>query len=235
MEVFDMSNESTLTPGQAVGTAPGSDPVPDQSATTPAGEGNESASQEGVKGEFLTRAEAEAMIALGKQEAIAAAYTRVDQSEKRAKTAVQEVRKAVEVSNAAGHQIAPEVAKQMEQTAVQKAMTEPEPAPAGQAPQAEPQGQVDPNILEIQKDKGIELFDGDPELALIDRTKSQLKFYKSVEAACEAKKARLASAPKEPIQPISPAARVPAGGGPSSPERTGRDYLQEAHKQTNHT
>jgi hypothetical protein len=230
MEVFVMSEELNVASGQAVGTAPGSAPVPDQ-PVTPAGEGNEPTGQEEAKKGFITREEAEAL----RLEIINEARSYSDKGRVRVENAVKEVTNSVAALRNLGQAITPEQEKSLRDAAVQKAMIEPEPAPAGQAPQAEPQGQVDPNILEIQKDKGIELFDGDPELALIDRTKSQLKFYKSVEAACEAKKARLASAPKEPIQPISPAARVPAGGGPSSPERTGRDYLQEAHKQTNHT
>lgn len=226
-----MSEPTVPTPGQVVGTTPESTPVPNQPVTTPVGAEKETPGQEGEKSEFLTHAEAARL----KDEIISKAYSYADRGRDRALNAVKEVTNSVASLRGLGQAITPEQEKSLKDAAIQKVMTEPEPAPDGQAPQAEPQGQVDPSILDIQREKAIELFDNDPEVATLDRSHGAHKFYRSVEAACEAKKTRLAAS-AEPIQPISPSARVPGGGGgPSSPEHSGRDYLQEAHKQTSHT
>jgi len=226
-----MSDTTVPTPGQAAGTAPGSAPVPEQSVTTPAGEGTETPGQEGAEGKFITREEAAKL----REDILNQARSYSDKGRVRVERAVEAVTYSVANLRALGQEITPDQEKAFQDAAVRKAMTEPEPVPAGQQPpQAEPQGPIDPEILAIQKDTGIELYDGDPELAAIDRSRGRRKFYQSIESACSAKKTRLAS-PTEPIQPISPASRVPAGGGPSSPNQSGRDYLQEAHKRTSHT
>jgi hypothetical protein len=110
-----------------------------------------------------------------------------------------------------------------------------EPEYSGQGSQAEPPMQIDPVFVEIMQESGIELFDGDPELATLDWTQGKHKLCKSIEAACEAKKARLTSTTKEPIQPNLPAAHKPANGGSSGSEKKGYDYLRGAHERTSRT
>jgi hypothetical protein len=64
------------------------------------------------------------------------------------------------------------------------------------ATEGKPQGHVDIGILEVMEEQDIQLYDHDPEIALLDRSGGMRKFYKSIETACEAKKKRLDESPE---------------------------------------
>jgi hypothetical protein len=193
LEAFEMSTEPNATPGQVAPVTPGEAPA--QSA--------EPTGQEGAKPEFLTRAEAEKL----REDILKETRSYADKGRVRVEKAVSEVTKAVETLRAHGQVVTPEQEKALKDEATRKAITEPE-------PQAAPQGQpqVDPEIVTIQKNAGVDLYDGDPELATLDRDHGILAFYKSVEAAALAKKARLASTP----EPTNPNPRLPPAGSPPS-------------------
>jgi len=80
-----------------------------------------------------------------------------------------------------------------------------EPTSNDQADQQQPQ--VDPELLAIQKEAGAELLDGDPEISSLIYDKGSYAFYKSVEAAAEAKKQRLA--PLAPLPDETPTTQLP--------------------------
>jgi hypothetical protein len=93
----------------------------------------------------------------------------------------------------------------------------------------ESQGGIDPELTVIQRESGVDLFDSDPEISSIDRSHGKLGFYKSVEQACQKKLERQASE-NQPDSPASPSSRVPGQGRTSSPSKSGRDYLEESHR-----
>jgi hypothetical protein len=64
------------------------------------------------------------------------------------------------------------------------------------ATEGKPQGHVDIGILEVMEEQGIQLYDHDPEIAMLDRSGGMRKFYKSIEMACEAKKKRMDESPE---------------------------------------
>jgi hypothetical protein len=55
----------------------------------------------------------------------------------------------------------------------------------------------DPEIVAIQKEAGVDIYDQDPEVSMIDGSHGRRKFYESVEKAASAKRARLNGAPDE--------------------------------------
>jgi hypothetical protein len=227
MEVFVMSDTTVPTPGQAAGTAPGSAPAPAQSVT-PAGNGVETTGQNGATEGYITRAEAEKL----RQDIINEARSYSDKGRVRVENAVKEVTNSVASLRNLGQAITPEQEKSLRDAAIQKAMIEPEPVLDGSAPQAGPQEGIDPELLVIQRDAGIELFDGDPELAVLDRSGGAHKFYKSVEAALSAKKARLASQPPNP-NPDVLSSRLPPSGSPAPViAASAQDYWSKAYKKT---
>jgi len=220
-----MSETTVPTPGQAEGTAPGSAPVPPL-PVTPGSEGTEAAGQEGAKEGYLTREEAKAL----EERVLNQARSYSDKGRVRVENAVKDVTNAIATFRQTGQQITPEQEKAMKDAAIQKAMTEPEPAPAGdQPPQAAPQGQIDPEVLAIQTEMGVALAEGDPELAQVDRAHGIRKFYSSVTAACEAKKTRLAS---QPIEPAGTAASrlPPAGSAATVVAKNAQQYWDKAYK-----
>ena len=203
-----MSEPTVSTPGQVAGTTPGSAPVPAQPAT-PAGNGTETAGQEGAESQYLTREEANKL----REDILNESRSYSDKGRIRVEKAVQAATNSIAELRALGREITPAEEKELLAAATQKAMTTPEPAPDGTQPsQTAPQGQPDPEILAIQREAGVELYDGDPELDKLDRTHGIRKFYASVEVAANAKKARLASQPID----INPAARLPAVGSPAN-------------------
>jgi hypothetical protein len=93
----------------------------------------------------------------------------------------------------------------------------------------EPQGPIDPNIEEIQKAAGIELFDGDEELSMLDRSNGEAVFFASIKAACEAKKLRLNPTQGwEHLQAAHPAPEQKKDLNPPGPT-SGMDFLSIAH------
>jgi hypothetical protein len=55
----------------------------------------------------------------------------------------------------------------------------------------------DPEIVAIQRDAGVDIYDQDPEVEMIDGSHGRRKFYESIEKAASAKRARLNGAPDE--------------------------------------
>lgn len=120
-----------------------------------------------------------------------------------------EVTKRIADLSAAGVEVTPDQAKQLEK--VVRAREEPQPTeikPAAATPQAQPDGEtVDPVTqagYELMETLGVDLEDGDPEARLIDHS-SSLKYLKSLETALEEKKARLGKA-RQPMGGGAPAA-----------------------------
>jgi hypothetical protein len=193
-----MSEEQNVTSGQVAGTTQG---------TAPAPQGAEQTSQQEAKPEFLTRAEAEAL----KAEILNQARSYADKGRVRVEKSVQAVTNSIAQMRSLGKEITPAEEKQLIATATQKAMTEPDPEPAGTSPQGEPQVQIDPRIMAFQQAAGVELYDGDPELTTLDRSHTEKEFFVSLQKALTAKATRLAASPNEP-EPSNPAARLPASG-----------------------
>lgn len=225
-----MSPEQTPTPGQPAGTGQAINP-PTAAPTA----GTESGGQGGVKGEIPTRAEVEAMVEGAEKRAIAAAYKRIDQGRERVDKAVKAVADSVALLRASGKEITPAEEKTLKDAAAQKAANEPEPPPTPEGqlpPQAEgPTIVSDPEILAIQQEHGVELYDGDPELSMLKRDKGMRAWYKSIEDAVIAKKTRQASQPENLTNPASRSA--PVGNPPMgiTPEMSAHDaWSRVEHK-----
>ena len=57
----------------------------------------------------------------------------------------------------------------------------------------------DPEIVAIQKQAGVDIYDQDPEVQMIDGNHGRRNFYASIEKAASAKRARLNGEPDERV------------------------------------
>jgi hypothetical protein len=96
---------------------------------------------------------------------------------------------------------------------------------AQEQPKREQQTAIDPvtqMALEYMMQTGVELVEGDPELAIIQKTENAVEFLTAVKAAVDAKKARLAQG-RLPLTGGNNASNIPLG-------RKSIDDFTEAYK-----
>jgi hypothetical protein len=133
---------------------------------------------------------------------------------------LKQLGRVLEASKAAGNEISPELENSMKQQIINDALTnEPEEIPASQdlaPPQApaqapeEPQDPITAAAWKEMKERGVEIFEEDPEYELLDMA-TPYKFLLSVDKAISAKETRLQETPPEE-KPGSPNVRIPGVG-----------------------
>lgn len=201
----------------------------EQPSGTPVGEPQQQASQQEADKTPISRAEALKM----QQETLRQAQSYADKGRVRVEKAVASTQAAIDQMRNLGQQVTPDQEKTLLETAARKAMTEPEAEPQAQPVQAG-SGQpaaADPimsEVLKMQKDAGVELFDTDPEVAKIVRNEGLAAYFKSVEAALAAKKARTS---KQPNQPAAEGFHSAVSGSASeAPVSSAHEAWKKAYK-----
>jgi hypothetical protein len=160
----------------------------------------------------------------------------ISKSEAGVKTRMSAFEASLANMKSLGQQFTPDQETALRAQAYSKAIAEEQPAaaPGGEPVQGTQQAAaMDPVQLEaqrIQQESGVMLLDGDPEIPDIVYNQGQYAYLKSVEAAVQKKKLRIASNPSEQLRADS-AARLPNSGAPApaAPANSANEYWKRAY------
>lgn len=208
---------------------------------TPAESATEQASQQGtVEAKPVTTQDLAAFEARIRDETRREIQSQVDKRDTKVREKLSEFDKSIAQLKAAGKELPEAEVKDLRAKVAASAREELDsettaPAPAQDWTDVSQWEQSDPIVQAVkdaQKEIGIALTADMPEAKSVIRNQGPRKFLQTYEAALTAAKTRLSASeqvqPKQPSAP--PAARIPSTGSASNPVKSGRGYLEDAHK-----
>lgn len=183
----------------------------------PGGEASPPEPQSAAQPKYLTMEEAQHLAQEAEERAFRRAQGLYDKRsegiEKRVQTALEGLGNTLTALKANGLEITPEVEARLRAGELERALTAPsasppstEPGPAqdpGQEPDEEPGDPITAEAWTMMREAGVTIEPGDPEAKTLDNS-SGYRFLKSVEAAIEAKRARLGGSPPGEATPSQP-------------------------------
>lgn len=163
----------------------------------PSAEGEES-----TQPEYLTKAEAQRLIAEAEEKALRKAQSSTDKAIdsifKKVQDDLRSLTQTIEFQRNSGIEVSPEQEQQLKQQLVTRALAgapeSAQPSPPQEAPQKEEVDPVTAEAWRMMEEAGVLVDEDDPEAKLLNFS-SPYKFLKSIESAIEAKKERISERP----------------------------------------